>query len=70
MNESKLIKDPKDGYWRFPDTTADLRWVDKAITIEEILNTTAAPFLSLAKRDPEMAEKILDIKIKNLEKIK
>lgn len=65
--ESKLVIGT-DGFPRFPDTTADLRWVDKAITIEEILNTTATPFLSLAKKDPALATKILDIKIKNLEK--
>ena len=67
MNETKLVKD-KDGYWRFPDTTADLRWVDKAIDINEILATTATPFIALMKSNPKLAEKMLDARIKHLEK--
>jgi len=67
MNETKLIRGT-DGYWRFPDTTADLRWVDKAIDINEILATTATPFIGLMKSNPKLAETILDRKIAFLEK--
>jgi hypothetical protein len=63
---SKLIQDEK-GFWKFPDTTADLRWVDKAIPVEEILKTTATPFIACMKSDPELAAKILDNKIKYYE---
>jgi len=65
---SKLIIGT-DGYPRFPDTTADLRWVDKAIPVEEILKTTASPFLGCMKSDPELAAKILDRKIEYYESL-
>jgi len=64
---SKLIIGD-DGYPRFPDTTADLRWVDKAIPVEEILKTTATPFLTLVKSDIKMAESIIDARLKTSEK--
>ena len=62
---TKLIRD-KDGYPIFPDTKADLRYVDKKIELNEAVETTSATFMQVAERMPEVAGRILDHYIKTI----
>lgn len=57
--ESKLIRD-KDGYPVFPNTTADLKYVNKAIKKEEADITSSATFMNAMKTNPALAFKIID----------
>ena len=55
---SKFIDE--NGHVRDTDweTRADFRWVDKAISIDDILKTTAKPFMDC--RSKELQIKVLD----------
>lgn len=55
---SKLILD-SNGWPVFPGTTADLRYVDKAIKREEADITSSSCFLELIRKNKDMALKIL-----------
>lgn len=56
---SKLVRN-KDGYPVFPDTTADLRYVDKAISREDADDATSATFMQLIEKNRKLAWTIID----------
>ena len=57
--ESKLIRD-KNGFPVFENTSADLRYVDKAISREDADKATIACFMNCVERDRKMAWQIID----------
>jgi hypothetical protein len=59
LRTSKLIRD-KDGYPVFLDTKADLRYVDKSMTIEEANKNVINCFMNCAETNKELAWKIID----------
>jgi hypothetical protein len=56
LGTSKLERDAQ-GFPRFKDTTADLRYVDKAITREDADKSTISTFMNA---DKELQFKIID----------